>query len=218
MQGPSRKIDKYREILARDVVRKRWLSERSSMRTLLSVCFSISLLSILGGCKERKSTMLTRDACSLISKEEVESIQEAPMNETKSNERSDGVFRISQCLYTAAEFSKSVNLALVQTDPNQPNKRSPKDFWKEKFGAYEGNEKERDEKAETKSLEEERGAPPKKITGLGDDAYWVSNRFGGVLYVLKWDAFISVGIGGTDDEETKLKKSKVLAQKALQRL
>jgi hypothetical protein len=27
-----------------------------------------------------------------------------------------------------------------------------------------------------------------------------------------------VGLGGTDDEETKLKKSKVLAQKALQRL
>jgi len=53
---------------------------------------------------------------------------------------------------------------------------------------------------------------------LGDDAYWVGNRFGGILYVLKGDAFISIGLGGTDDEETKLKKSKTLAQKALQRL
>jgi len=53
---------------------------------------------------------------------------------------------------------------------------------------------------------------------LGDEAYWVSNRFGGVLYVLKGDVFISVGIGGTDDEDTKLKKAKVLAQKALQQL
>jgi len=39
-----------------------------------------------------------------------------------------------------------------------------------------------------------------------------------VLYVLKGDAFISIGLGGTDDEDVKLKKSKVLAQKALQRL
>ena len=219
MQGPSRKIDKYREILARDVVRKRWLSERSSMRTLLSVCFSISLLSILGGCKERKSTMLTRDACSLISKEEVESVQEAPMNETKSNERSDGVFRVSQCFYTATEFSKSVNLALIQKDPDHRASRSPKEFWKKKFGRYSGDEKERAkvEKETEHKEEKEESVPPKKIDGIGDEAFWASNRFGGILYVLKGDAFISVSLGGTDAGATKLEKSKALAQKALRR-
>jgi hypothetical protein len=36
--------------------------------------------------------------------------------------------------------------------------------------------------------------------------------------VLKGDTFISIGLGGTDDQETKLEKSKALAQKALQRL
>jgi len=160
-----------------------------------------------------------RDACSLVSKEEVESVQEAPVNESRSSERSDGVFRVSQCFYTAAEFSKSVILALIQTDPNERNKRSPKDFWKEKFGPYNTNEKEREEKAETKTRgEKEEGTPPKKISGLGDDAYWASNRFGGILYVLKGDAFISISLGGTDDEATKLKKSKALAQQALQRL
>src|SRR5437899_477820 len=87
-----------------------------------------------------------------------------------------------------------------------------------RFGPYAGNEKERDGKVETKNVEKEQGPAPKKIGGLGDDAYWVTNRFGGMLYVLKGDAFISVGLGGTDDEETKLKKSKVLAQTALQRL
>jgi len=35
---------------------------------------------------------------------------------------------------------------------------------------------------------------------------------------LKGDAFISISVGGMDDEETKIKKSKALAQKALQRL
>src|SRR6266550_5786822 len=189
------------------------------MRSLLFVCLSISALLFLGACRERGSTIMPRDACSLVSKKEVESVQEASVNEAKSSERSDGVFRASQCFYTAAEFSKSVSLALIQKDTNQRNKRSPKDFWKEKFGPYDANEKERDGKAKTTTREEkEEGTPPKKISGLGDDAYWASNRFGGILYVLKGDAFISISLGGTDDEETKIKKSKALAQQALQRL
>jgi len=35
---------------------------------------------------------------------------------------------------------------------------------------------------------------------------------------LKGDAFISISVGGADEEDTKIKKSKALAQKALQRL
>ena len=125
----------------------------------------------------------------------------------------DGTFRVSQCLYTAAEFSKSVSLALIQPDQKQRGARAPKDFWKEKFDPYENEEPKAKSGDET-----DQGSAPKKIAGLGDDAYWVSNRFGGVLYVLKGNAFISIGLGGTDDEETKLKKSKALAKKALQRL
>jgi hypothetical protein len=188
------------------------------MRSLLVMCLVTSLLVILCGCKERRGTAIKRDACSLVSKEEVESVQATPVNDAKSSERSDNLFRVAQCFYTTAESNKSVSLALVQRNPDQQNERSPKDFWKEKFGSYSGNERERDGKAETKSVEKEQGPAPKKIGGLGDDAYWVSNRFGGVLYVLKGDAFISIGLGGTDDEDTKLMKSKALAQKAVQRL
>jgi len=189
------------------------------VRKLLAVCLSIALSGVLAACRERASSTVKHDACSLISKDEIGSVQEVSVNEIKSSERSEGVFRVSQCFYTAAEFSKSVNLALVEKDPNQRSQRRPKDFWKEKFGAYNTNEKERDEKSKTKAREQhEKGGPPKKISGLGDDAYWVSNRFGGVLYILKSDAFISIGLGGTDDEATKLEKSKVLARKALERL
>jgi hypothetical protein len=183
------------------------------MRRLLLVCLVTSLLMFLCGCTKRGGVSVTRDACSLVSKDEVESVQAAPVNETKSSEHSDGVFLVSQCFYTAAEFSKSVALALVRSDPKQGSKRSPKDFWKEKFDPYQ------DEEPKTKSGDEtDQGSAPKKIAGLGDDAYWVGNRFGGMLYVLKGDAFISIALGGTDDDETKLKKSKALAQKALQRL
>jgi hypothetical protein len=190
------------------------------MRILRFACHSLLLLLILEGCGKGGSTIARREACNLLSKEEVQSVQDAPLNETKSSEQADGVFLVSQCFYPAAEFSKSVNLALVQKDPNQRDKRSPRDFWKEKFGQYDVGDKEREEKAKTKAGEEreKETTPPKKIAGLGDDAYWVGNRFGGILYVLKGDAFISIGLGGTDEEETKLKKSKMIAQKALQRL
>jgi hypothetical protein len=189
------------------------------MRSPLVTLLVTSLLVILCGCKEHRGTTVKRDACSLVSKEEVESVQEALVNETKSSERLDGVFRVSLCFYTAAEFSKSVCLALIQTDPNQRIRRSPRDFWKEKFGPYNANDKERKGQENTKPDEKkEKGIPPKKIGNLGDDAYWVGNRFGGVLYVLKADAFISVSLGGITEEATKLERSKALAQKALQRL
>jgi hypothetical protein len=188
------------------------VSEKFGMRRLLFVCVATSLL-VVGGCKERRPGAVVRDACNLLSQEEVESVQAARVNETKSSEHSDGVFLVSQCFYTAAEFSKSVTLALVRSDPKQGSERSPKNFWKEKFDPYQNEE------PETRSGDEkEQGSAPKKIEGLGDDAYWVGNRFGGILYVLKGDAFISIGLGGTDDELTKLGKSKVLAQKALQHL
>ena len=139
------------------------------------------------------------------------------MNETKSSEQADGVFLVSQCFYTAAEFSKSVNLALVQKDPNQRDKRSPRDFWKEKFGSY-ATDKERREKAETETAENDKAPAPKKSLISEMTPTGSGNRFGGILYVLKGDAFVSVGIGGTDDEATKREKSKILAQKTLQRL
>jgi len=173
-----------------------------------------SLLITFSGCKKRDTPPpAPRDVCGLITLDDVQTVQGSPMRETKNSARSDAGFRVSQCFYTATEFSKSVNLAVVQRDPGHPGKRSPRDFWKEKFDPY------RDEEPKTnRGDEKEQGPAPKKIASLGDDAYWVGNRFGGILYVLKGDAFISIGVGGTDDQETRLKKSKALAQKALQRL
>jgi len=180
----------------------------------LALLLSCFLLIGLSACNKREtSSPAPRDVCGLITLDEIQTTQGSPMTGTKNSARSDGGFRVSQCFYTATEFSKSVNLAVVQRDPGHPGKRSPRDFWKEKFDPYQNEE------PKTKSGDEkEQGSAPKKIEGLGDDAYWVGNRFGGTLYVLRGDSFISIGVGGTDDEHTKLEKSKALAQKALQRL
>ncbi len=167
------------------------------------------------------------DVCGLITKQEIEAIQGSPIKETKGSVRSDAGFHVSQCFYTAAEFSKSVSLAVTQSDPTLPGKRSPRDFWKDTFGRYGGEEKQSEgDKDKQESVrdqarrggEEKESIPPKKIKSIGEEAYWASNPMGGALYVLKKNAFIRIGLGGTNNEEAKIEKSKALAQKALDRL
>jgi hypothetical protein len=162
------------------------------------------------------------DACGLLTKEEIQAVQGSAVVDTKSSENPEGEFRMSQCYYAAAEPNRSVSLTLTQ-----PNAREPKDYWRETFGHFNGEEKERagdkEKKESIRELarakgEEEEGPPPRKVDGVGDEAYWTGNRVGGALYVLKNNVFIRISVGGPDDNETKLKKSKALAEKAISRL
>jgi hypothetical protein len=158
------------------------------------------------------------DACALLPKKEVEAIQGSPIRETKSSERVDGDFRMSQCFFTAAEFSRSVTLAVFQKHPTDPTKRSPVDFWEHTFGRYENEETKKKEAKREQSGEREEGVPARKIDKLGDEAFWLPNRFGGTLYALQGEAFVSISIGGTDSEQAKIDKSKKLAARALRLL
>jgi hypothetical protein len=210
---------------------RRWHRVYLKMRCNSLVLLFCSAALVLAGCKKRempppvprsseKSNQAQIDVCQLLTRKEIEAVQGSPIREMKSSAGSDAAFLVSQCFYTATEFSKSVSLAVMERDAARPTTTSLKDFWKERFGRYSADERERDkDKEETQWKEgKEESVPPKKIDGVGEDAFWASNRFGGVLYVLKGDAFISISLGGADDEETKIKKSKALAEKALQRL
>jgi hypothetical protein len=200
----------------------------SAVRLFVIPC---ALLLLLGAC--RKSSTAEKpggvppnrpkiDACTLITGDEVQQIQGSPIKDVKSSEQTDGRFRIAQCFYTAETFNKSVSLTLTQTDPASKNAGDPKEFWKQTFGRYEGEAKDQEgDEEKKKSLreeDEEKGRPPKKIDGIGDAAYWTANRMGGALYVLKNHVFIRVSIGGPEDEQAKIDKSKALAQKILSRL
>ena len=166
-------------------------------KVLVSLLCCLSLA--LAGCEKRAATQSITtasqesgqakfDVCGLIEKEEIVAVQGSPIKETKSSARSEGDLRISQCFYTAAESNRSVNLAVIQRDPDQQAKRSPRDFWKETFDRKEGRATE----------EKEASAPPKKIDGIAEEAYWFPNRFGGVLYVLKGTlSFLSASAGRT---------------------
>jgi len=168
-----------------------------------------------------------KDACALLTSDDVKMVQGEEVKETKPSQRSDSSFAIAQCFYTTPTFTKSISLEVTQAAPG--SKTSPRDFWRENFTRAAERDKEREkdkdkDKDKDKARgghggeEEEEGAPPQRITGLGDEAYWINSRVSGALYVLKGDRFIRLSLGGTDTDAVRQKKAKTLAQKALSRL
>jgi hypothetical protein len=117
----------------------------------------------------------------------------------------------------------SVSLAVIQASAGSRTGSEARDYWEKTMrgsserSAGETQREDRDQKSERGEEEEEKN-PPKKVDGVGDEAYWSGNRFGGALYVLKRNVILRVSVGGPDDEETKIAKSKALAEKALSRL
>lgn len=153
-----------------------------------------------------------QDVCSLLTKEEIQSVQGSPIREATSSVRADGGLRVAQCFYTAQDYSKSVVLATTQSDLNQQNpKRNLKQLWDKTFHREFKKKEEEETKRETE--EEREGPPPKKITDLGEEAFWSS----GSLYIFTKDSFIRIAIGGPESEETKIARLKTLGEKIIQR-
>jgi hypothetical protein len=146
------------------------------------------------------------DVCALLTKEEIQSVQASPIKETKSSQHVNRTMPVGQCFYTAEEWTKSVVLSINYSDP--ASKSSAREFWVEAFHRHEKKDKAAGQKEEA-----EESRPPKKIEGIGEEAYWTN-----ALYVLQKDIFLRISLGGPEDEETKINKSKTLAEKALQRL
>ena len=166
------------------------------------------------------------DACALLTSKDLQSVQGEAPKETTPSTRSDGGFIISQCFYTLPTSTNSVSLLVAQRGESV-GARDPKEFWKETFHREDESEKERaKEKAKDKDKdrtpargkEEEETAPPEKIAGVGDDAYWTGNRVGGALYALQGNTYIRISVGGPGDQAAKIKKAKALTQIILKRL
>ena len=117
----------------------------------------------------------------------------------------------------------AVSLVVLQPSPRSSTGTEAREYWEEtlrRFTEESAGEArhEQDEKRGGETREEEKTIPPKKIAAVGDEAYWSGSRFGGALYVLKRNIIIRISVGGPDNEETKIEKSKKLAEKALGRL
>jgi len=167
-------------------------------------------------------------ACTLITIDEVGAIQGATITDAKNSAGVSGGMLMSQCYYSSKEPNMSVSLAVTQPDPRSPTAPSAREQWEQTFGRFDKEQaevKEEEGKSEVKEgpkgagrEAEEKVRPPKEIEGVGEKAFWSGNRFGGALYVLRGDVFIRISVGGPDNEETKIEKSKRLAEKALGRL
>jgi hypothetical protein len=169
------------------------------------------------------------DVCGLLTADDLKRIQGEDLKQAQRSDRRDGDFIVAQCYYALPTASFSVVLSVTTAGENQ-NARRPKAFWQETFAGK--NEKAREPERESerdretrgkepkgkKDGEEEEGAPPEKVAGLGDDAYWIGSKIGGALYVLKQDVFFRLSVGGTGDEKAKLKRSKDLAQQVLKKI
>jgi hypothetical protein len=178
------------------------------------------------------------DSCSLLTSQDLRAVLGVEVKDTKGSHQSDGAFAVAQCYYQTAEPSKSVVVTVYDSNPENASAQTPRDFWKQRFGGavFEDKEKERErekEKARDKKRDkdaehvrdqarkgevEEESTPPKSVAGVGEEAYWTGNQIVGALYVLKKNSFIRISVGGTDSMETKIKKTKALAQKVLSRL
>ena len=153
------------------------------------------------------------DACAMLTSQDIEPIQGEALKETKLSGTSTGGFNVSQCFFTLPTFTNSVSVVVTHRGDG-PGARDPREFWRDTFHKEKGREREKDREEK----EEEEKSEAQKISGIGDEAFWMASRAAGALYVLKGNSYVRVSVGGSGDQQTKLKKSKALARKVLERL
>jgi hypothetical protein len=179
------------------------------MRAMIQMSAVVVLgMLLLVAAAQRTSAQRHRDPCGLLSDAEVRAVQRQAPTQKIPSEQPAGAFRFTQCFYRTQELSSSVSVALGV--PLTNNKRSgPRDYWRAQFKRE--HREEREEPDEKKN-------EPRRIAGLGDEAFWVGDPVTGALYVLKGDVFLRLSLGGPPAQAEKIKRAKALALYALKRL
>jgi hypothetical protein len=163
-----------------------------------------------------------KDACILLTSAEIEAVQGEQVIETKASVQPNGEMLISECLFHTTNFAKSVSVALATPYSAKPSALTPRIFWQKQFHALDMEEDKmrtagkRAQKPEAEGQEESR--KPRRIEGLGEEAYWVGTPITGALYVLQGNNFARISVGGVGEESVRIEKSKVLARAAVKRL
>jgi hypothetical protein len=160
------------------------------------------------------------DVCALIEKSEIASVQGLPVQQIQATSQKHGDLDFAQCYYTAISADGSKNLSVyvqvIQRTAASVRRGAVKEFWKERFGR-ESKERESKEKRKEEQDEAEAIDPPVRVSGIGDEAFWLGSSRGGALFVLKRGKVLRVTVGGAD-AKAQIEKSKTLAEKALERL
>jgi hypothetical protein len=185
--------------------------------------------------------------CLLISDEEIKAVQGEAPAAAQGTEHLAGALSMSQCFFRLPTFARSINLEVVRGEQGAPA-GALKEYWRVRFHpeAVEERERERELKEERerereRELERERAAGqvregghgekeeeegggeeederPRRVEGLGQEAYLMGGRRTATLYVLKGDAVVRVGVSDPKDTPGRLKKAEALSRAVLKRL
>ena len=155
------------------------------------------------------------DACRLLSTEAIRQATGETVVNTKATSQTKGKLRQSQCFYTLPTFTNSISLTV--TSAAGLSHDGAREMWERLFHHGEEGEKESGKDHKPESEEEEAAAKAERVSGVGDEAYWV-HSFVGNLYVRKGDRFLRISLGGKMTDEERQARAKSLAGSALRNL
>lgn len=178
--------------------------------------------------------------CALLSSADIEAVQGEAVAASQGTEHTGGALLTSQCFYRLTTYEKSVILELVRPNPDRPSKDALKEFMREKYERAEAEHEaeERREREREKELERERAqggrregghkeegeegreekGPPKRVGGVGDEAFWAHHHGAGALFVRRGDVAFSLTVSGGEDRDAKIRKATALARRLLKKL
>jgi hypothetical protein len=154
------------------------------------------------------------DVCALLTSDDIKAVQGEAATESKPARRDGTDFAVNSCFYSTPTFTKSVSLEVTRKGASS---RSVREFWKANFAAALDKREQKNERRK-KQGKPQAGEPARPVSGIGDEAYWISTNANSTLYAFKKDTLLRISIGGVDNEEARMKKIKELAEKALARL
>ena len=183
------------------------------------------------------------ETCRLLSAADIREAQGEEPASAQGSEHAASGLTASQCFYRLPTFEKSVGLEVVRASAGATG-GALKDYWRERFGPEalkkREREQERREEAERRherELERERksgqvregghpkeeegeeeGGVPRRVAGVGDEAFWDGGEKNAALYVRRKDVVVRVGVGVPGEPDEKIRKATELARNVLKQL
>jgi hypothetical protein len=152
------------------------------------------------------------NACALLTTEEIQSVQGVAVTEQKPSEETQGKLRFAQCVFAAADFTRSVSLALIAANREGFTVDPVHAYWEKSFRRpLVGDAVTPRARTRQKNL-------PQPILGLGEEAFWTGDARAGALYVRSGPFAFRISVGGVTEEAERIRRSTALARAALARL
>jgi hypothetical protein len=164
-----------------------------------TVAFLIGLLAAGAATKGAPAPGDRPEVCELLDAGDIEAVQGAKLADRKASAQQGKDLRFEHCYFATSDAARSTSLTLISG-----NRITAREFWNDTFRAPVARAGKKD--------------PPRAISGTGGEAFWTGDARAGALYVLAGDAVLRISVGGVQDEEERIRRSKALALAALARL